>query len=459
MTLIKSISGIRGTIGGTANDNLTPVDIVEMTASYGEILKQSSQNKLVVVGRDARISGLMVKNLVIATLTSQGFDVIDGDLSTTPSIEMAVKNYKAVGGIIITASHNPVQWNALKFLNQDGEFISESQGSQIIEIAQSKTFSFNDVFHLGNVIQVDDLIQQHIDAIFSLPLVDKDLVASRKFVIVLDSINSTGTISVEPLLSQMGCEVIMINAEMHGNFAHDPEPLAANLTDLCKAVTDIKADMGISVDPDVDRLSFICSNGSLLGEENTLVTIAEYILQNVSGPTVSNLSSTRGLRDISQKYEQHYFASKVGEVNVVKKMKEVGAVIGGEGNGGVIYPDLHYGRDALVGIALFLTYLAKSYQTIDDIARSLPEYYMSKNKIELTQNVNIDSAISNLIDEYKHESINTEDGLKIDFEEGWVQLRKSNTEPIIRVYSEASTMDKAQSLANDVIINFKKLLS
>lgn len=449
---------MRGTIGGTPGENLTPIDVVEMAAAFGHLIKKNNPAPSVVIGRDARISGSMVANLCIETLCAMGFKVFDAGLSTTPTIEMAVTDLNASAGIIVTASHNPGQWNALKFLNHKGEFISAEEGQELIKLAQEKTYSFNEVHELGTIEKVDGLIEKHIGHIFDLPLVDVELVKSRRFKVVVDCINSTGTISIAPLLEQLNCEVILINEEMNGHFAHNPEPLVQHLTELCNKVVFVNADLGIAVDPDVDRLSFICNDGTLLGEENTLVAIAQYILKHTSGTTVSNLSSTRGLRDVTEAAGQVYHAAAVGEVNVVTKMKAVNAVIGGEGNGGIIYPDLHYGRDALVGVALILTYLAKENLTLLELKNSLPQYAISKNKIDLEKDWDVKSGISKLIDLYSHEEVNTEDGLKIDFKEGWVQLRQSNTEPIIRVYSEANTMEAADKLAQDIMSKFLELV-
>ncbi|KXK16626.1 MAG: phosphoglucosamine mutase [Candidatus Parvibacillus calidus] len=449
---------MRGTIGGHPGENLTPVDIVEMAASFGQMIKKNNSHPSIVIGRDGRISGNMVSQLCIHTLVAQGFIVYDAGLSTTPTIEMAVTKLGADAGIIITASHNPIQWNALKFLNEKGEFISAAQGQELIRIAHEKQYLFNEIHNLGKIIPAAGLIEHHIDAILNLPLVNKNIVADKKFKVVVDCINSTGAISVAPLLEALGCEVILINEEMTGNFAHNPEPLAQHLQELCERVISEKAEMGIAVDPDVDRLSFICEDGSLLGEENTLVSVANYILQHTPGATVSNLSSTRGLKDITLRYGMEYHAAAVGEVNVVEKMKEVNAIIGGEGNGGIIYPALHYGRDALVGIALMLTYMAENNLSLTQIKASLPQYFISKNKIDLQPGWNVTAAINGLIDKYSEEEINTSDGLKIDFAEGWVQLRQSNTEPIIRVYSESYDEATANRLAEKIIGEFKELI-
>lgn len=449
---------MRGTIGGHPGENLTPLDIVEMAAAFGQMIKKSNPRPTIVIGRDGRISGDMVSHLCIQTLVAQGFTVYDAGFSTTPTIEMAVTKLKADAGIIITASHNPAQWNALKFLNEKGEFISAAQGRELIRIADEKQYVFNEVHDLGKIIPTGGLIEHHIDAILRLPLVKQEVIRQKKYKVVIDCINSTGAISLPPLLEQLGCDVVLINEAITGNFAHNPEPLPQNLTELCDKVVSEKADMGIAVDPDVDRLSFICEDGTLLGEENTLVAVASYILQHTPGATVSNLSSTRGLRDISAQYGMQYHAAAVGEVNVVEKMKEVNAVIGGEGNGGVIYPELHYGRDALVGIALMLTYMADNDLSLTRIKDSLPKYSISKNKIDLQRGWNVSEAIHGLITKYSEEEINTVDGLKIDFAEGWVQLRQSNTEPIIRVYSESHDEATAKGLAEKIISEFKDLI-
>lgn len=461
MTLIKSISGTRGTIGFEPGNNLTPLDIVEMSAAYATIVLLANQEikPTVIVGRDARISGQMVSQLCIHTLAGMGINVLDAGLSTTPAVEMAVPRHHAQGGIIITASHNPREWNALKFLNEKGEFISALDGAEIIEIANQKLFNFADVDHLGTVTTITGIIDEHIHDILLLPLVRVPQIKEQKYKIVVDCINSTGAISIKPLLEQLSCEVVLINEEMTGDFAHNPEPLPANLIDLCAAVKHERADLGIAVDPDVDRLSFVCPDGTLLGEENTLVAVAKYILKHTPGATVSNLSSTRGLADITQEVGQKYYSAAVGEVNVVNKMKDINAVIGGEGNGGVIYPTLHYGRDALVGVALLLSYLATEKITLNDLKNLLPKYEISKNKLALDNSVDTRTIISQLADLYANERINIEDGLKIDFPNGWVQLRQSNTEPIIRIYSEAPSMDEADKLANQIITDFQKLIN
>ncbi len=456
MALMKSISGIRGTIGGKPGDNLTPVDIVKFTAAYGTIL---GKGKKVIVGRDGRMSGEMVRSLVVNTLIALGLDVIDLGLSTTPTVEMAVKFEGAAGGIILTASHNPKQWNALKLLNEKGEFISAELGLQMLAIAETEQFEFAQVDELGTYSCDDTLLQTHIDAILVHPLVNKKQIAEKKFKVVVDAINSSGAEAVPALLSALGVtNVTVLNAEMHGNFAHNPEPLAENLVELCSEVVKQKADLGIAVDPDVDRLCFVSNDGSLFGEEYTLVAVADYVLTNKKGNTVSNLSSTRALRDVTEKHGGTYFASAVGEVNVVKKMKEVNAVIGGEGNGGIIDPTLHYGRDALIGIALFLTQLAQSGKTTAELRKTFPAYFMSKNKIDLPQGTDVKAILAKVKDQYTSYQVNTEDGVKIDFEKSWVHLRTSNTEPIIRIYSEAESTEKADALALDVINKIKELM-
>ncbi|MBK8089461.1 MAG: phosphoglucosamine mutase [Chitinophagaceae bacterium] len=456
MALMKSISGIRGTIGGKPGDNLTPVDIVKFTAAYGTIL---GKGKKVIVGRDGRMSGEMVRSLVVNTLIGLGLDVVDLGLSTTPTVEMAVKFEGAAGGIILTASHNPKQWNALKLLNEKGEFISAELGLQMLAIAESEQFNFAQVDELGTYSCDDTLLQTHIDAILVHPLVNKKQIADKKFKVVVDAINSSGAEAVPALLNALGVtDITVLNAEMNGNFAHNPEPLAENLVELCSEVVKQKADLGIAVDPDVDRLCFVSNDGSLFGEEYTLVAVADYVLSNKKGNTVSNLSSTRALRDVTEKHGGTYFASAVGEVNVVKKMKEVNAVIGGEGNGGIIDPHLHYGRDALIGIALFLTQLAQAGKTTAELRKTFPDYFMSKNKIDLPQGTDVKAVLAKVKDQYTSYQVNTEDGVKIDFEKSWVHLRASNTEPIIRIYSEADSTEKADALALDVINKIKELM-
>jgi phosphomannomutase len=458
MALIKSISGIRGTIGGKPGDTLSPVDIVRFTAAYGTLLIQSNnQNKKIVIGRDGRISGEMVQALVVNTLISMGLDVINLGLSTTPTVEMAVVSEKAVGGIILTASHNPKEWNALKLLNQKGEFISGADGAKLLEIASKEDFQFVSVDQLGKVTDGENLLEKHIEACVNYPLVDKDAIKAANFSIVIDAINSTGAIAVPALLNALGVKkYTVLNGEVNGQFAHNPEPLPEHLRDLCNEVNKQKASMGIAVDPDVDRLCFVCEDGSLFGEEYTLVAVADYVLQHRKGNTVSNMSSTRALKDITIKHGGIYYASAVGEVNVVTKMKEVNAVIGGEGNGGIIVPDLHYGRDALIGIALFLTHLAKEKKSIKQLRNTYPDYFMSKNKIELTPGVNLSDIFEQIKKKYKKNPINTEDGLKIEFDNDWVHLRSSNTEPIIRIYAESNSETVAANIAKRLMNDIKE---
>ncbi|HWK56096.1 MAG TPA: phosphoglucosamine mutase [Parapedobacter sp.] len=452
MTLIKSISGIRGTIGGKPGEALTPIDIVKFTAAFGHFIQQQSGSKKMVVGRDARVSGEMVRNLVVGTLQSIGMDVIDLGLSTTPTVEIAVPGEQAAGGIILTASHNPGQWNALKLLNTKGEFIDDAAGTEVLEIAENLDFDFSDVDNLGKVTADDSYLQKHIDQVLALPLVDKDAIRQAGFTIAVDAVNSTGGVFVPALLAALGVETIYkVHCEPNGLFPHNPEPLAENLTDLSALVVGKKVDLGIAVDPDVDRLCFVMEDGKMFGEEYTLVAVSDYVLQHTPGNTVSNLSSTRALRDVTISRGAEYHAAAVGEVNVVTKMKEVGAVIGGEGNGGVIYPEVHYGRDALVGIALFLTHLAKSGKRISEMRAGYPQYYMSKNKITLTPGLDIDGLLSAMQQKYRDVTHSTIDGLKIDFEEEWVHLRKSNTEPIIRVYSEGPTPERAEAIARQIM--------
>jgi phosphomannomutase len=457
MTLIKSISGIRGTIGGKVGDNLTPVDAVKFASAYGTFLKNnSSKEKLtVVIGRDARISGSMIHNLVQNTLIGLGINVIDLGLSTTPTVEVAVPLEKADGGIILTASHNPKQWNALKLLNEKGEFLNGADGAKILEIAEAEAFDFVDVDSLGEITTNDSYMDIHIDEVLDLPLVDSDLVKTKKYKVVVDAVNSTGGIVIPNLLEQMGVEVVKLYCEPNGHFPHNPEPLKEHLGDICKLVVEEKADFGIVVDPDVDRLAFISNDGEMFGEEYTLVAIADYVLSKTPGNTVSNMSSSRALRDITNKHNGSYQASAVGEVNVVELMKATNAIIGGEGNGGIIYPELHYGRDSLVGVALFLTYLANQDKTVAELRASYPQYYMSKNKIELTPQIDVDAILVAMTEKYKNEEINTIDGVKIDFATEWVHLRKSNTEPIIRIYTEAPTQAEADKLAIRIIDEIK----
>jgi phosphomannomutase len=460
MTLIKSISGIRGTIGGSAGDALTPTDIVKFTTAFGIWVKEQTNINKIVVGRDARISGEMVRNLVVGTLQGIGIDVIDLDLSTTPTVEIAVPLENAGGGIIITASHNPKQWNALKLLNHKGEFIDDADGKKVLEIAEQANTIFAQVDDLGKVTFDDSYLQKHIDQILALPLVDVDAIKAAKFKIAIDCVNSSGGIFVPALLKALGVETVYeLFCEPNGQFPHNPEPLPENLTALSQEVVSKNADLGIAVDPDVDRLCFVCEDGNVFGEEYTLVAVADYILKNNKGNTVSNLSSTRALRDVTEMAGGVYQASAVGEVNVVNLMKETNAVIGGEGNGGIIYPELHYGRDALVGIALFLTHLAKFGKSISVLRASYPSYFISKNKITLTPEMDIDKLLLQIEEKYKAQPHSTVDGLKIEFEKQWVHLRKSNTEPIIRIYSEAASETTAEALANKIITDIKEILS
>ncbi|MEN2413334.1 phosphoglucosamine mutase [Flavobacterium mesophilum] len=457
MTLIKSISGIRGTIGGKVGDNLTPVDAVKFASAYGTFLKNNtSKEKLtVVIGRDARISGPMIHNLVVNTLIGLGIDVIDLGLSTTPTVEVAVPLEKADGGIILTASHNPKQWNALKLLNEKGEFLSGADGAKILEIAEAEAFDFSDVDSLGEIISNDAYMDIHIDEVLNLPLVDAEAVKEAKFKVVVDGVNSSGGIIIPKLLKLMGVEVIELYCEPNGHFPHNPEPLKEHLTDISELVVKEKADFGIVVDPDVDRLAFISEDGEMFGEEYTLVACADYVLSKTPGNTVSNMSSSRALRDVTKAHGGSYEASAVGEVNVVELMKKNNAVIGGEGNGGIIYPELHYGRDSLVGVALFLTHLANKKMPVSALRASYPEYYMSKNKIELTPQIDVDAILTQMTEKYKNEDISTIDGVKIDFAEEWVHLRKSNTEPIIRIYTESASQEAADKLALRIIDEIK----
>ena len=453
MTLIKSISGIRGTIGGPAGNNLTPIDVVKFTSAFAHILKNNSKNEKLtfVVGRDARISGQMVESLVNATLSGMGINVVNTGLSTTPTVEMEVIKRKADGGIILTASHNPKQWNALKLLNEKGEFISAKLGAEVLELAESQDFDFADVDDLGEITTYENSIEDHIQKILELELVDKDLIAQAGFNIVVDGVNSTGGIAIPKLLKALGVkEITELYCEPTGLFPHNPEPLPENIIDLSKTVVAKNADMGIVVDPDVDRLALVMENGEVFGEEYTLVAVADYILQNKKGNTVSNLSSTRALKDVTEKAGGEYSAAAVGEVNVVEKMNEVNAVIGGEGNGGVIYPELHSGRDALVGVALLLTYLAKRKIKLSELRAVYPDYFISKNKIDLVEGTDVKSLFEKVKTHFSQFPILTIDGIKIDFPDGWVQLRTSNTEPIMRVYAESTTMEKAQKYADEV---------
>jgi phosphomannomutase len=456
MTLIKSISGIRGTIGGQVGQNLTPIDITQCTAAFARIIRENGGKK-VVVGRDGRITGKMVDGIVSNTLIACGLDVIDYNLSTTPSIEMAVKRDGADAGIIITASHNPKEWNALKFLDEKGEFISEETGRKVVDYIESGNFKFVGVDELGHLYRRNDSIAHHIVKILDLPFIDVEQIQQRKYHVVVDCINSTGAIAIPPLLDALGCSYTLINEVINGEFAHNPEPLPEHLHELSSKVLNEKAILGISVDPDVDRLALVMENGEMFGEEYTLVACADYILSKKPGNTVSNMSSTRALKDVTEKYGGSYTPSMVGEVNVVKQMKAVNAVIGGEGNGGVILSELHYGRDALVGIALFLALMAERDSKPTDLKASYPEYHISKNKVVIEDGADPDVLIDEVSTFYKRENMNREDGLKIDFEDSWVQLRKSNTEPILRVYAEAHTMELAEELANKVIEQVKAL--
>ena len=447
MTLIKSISGIRGTIGGSVGDNLTPLDVVKFASAYGMWLKSRATGSLkVVVGRDARISGAMVQNLVQCSLQALGIDVVDLGLSTTPTVEVAVPLENANGGIILTASHNTKQWNALKLLNEKGEFVSAEDGGIILDTAEKEAFDFAQVDDLGTS-EKKDYLQIHIDAVLALSTVDVELVSAANFKVVVDAVNSTGGIYLPALLRQLGVEVVELYCEPNGNFPHNPEPLPEHLHDLCSRVVETKADLGFVVDPDVDRLAIVSEDGSLFGEEYTLVAVADHVLKTKKGNTVSNLSSTRALRDVTEVHGFTYYASAVGEVNVVAKMKEVGSPIGGEGNGGIIYPELHYGRDSLVGVALFLTHLAQSKMTCSTLRKTYKDYFMSKQKIQLTPEINADSILLTMADRYKAEYVDCTDGVKINFDEEWVHLRKSNTEPIIRVYTESVSAEKANALA------------
>jgi phosphomannomutase len=461
MTLIKSISGIRGTIGGAPGDGLTPVDAVKFASAYGTWLKSNSTSgKLkVVIGRDARISGKMISDLVCSTLCGLGIDVIDLGLSTTPTVEIAVPLEKANGGIILTASHNPKQWNALKLLNEKGEFISGTDGEKLLEIAEKEDFSFAEVDDLGTYKQDDSYLQKHIDCILALPLVNKQAIENSNFKVVVDAVNSTGGIFIPALLKALGVtQIVDLYCDPTGHFPHNPEPLPEHLVELSQTVVSNKADLGISIDPDVDRLALVCEDGTMFGEEYTLVAVGDYVLSKTPGNTVSNMSSTRALRDVTEKHGQSYSASAVGEVNVVVKMKETNAVIGGEGNGGIIYPESHYGRDALVGIALFLSHLAEKNCAVSTLRDSYPKYIISKNKIELTPSIDVDQLLEKMILEYKNQEIDTTDGVKIYFDKEWVHLRKSNTEPIIRIYSESQNKEKAEELAQNIISQIKKLI-
>lgn len=460
MTLIKSISGLRGTIGGKPGDNLTPLDTVKFASAYGRMLIESGRTKKVVVGRDARLSGEMISNIVVATLSGMGIDVIDLGLSTTPTVEVAVPMEEAGGGIILTASHNPAQWNALKLLNEKGEFISGEEGKKLLEIAENEDFEYTDVHSLGTITSDDTYIEKHIQKVLEIPYVDVEAIKKANIKVAIDCVNSTGGIALPPLLEALGVKSVRkLYCIPNGHFPHNPEPLPEHLTELSAAVEDGGYDLGITVDPDVDRLAFVCEDGSMFGEEYTLVAVADYLLKQFATPTVSNLSSTRALKDVTEAAGQSYYASAVGEVNVVTKMKEVGAKIGGEGNGGIIYPELHYGRDALVGIALFLSHFAKEGKTMSQLKATYPNYHISKNKIELTPEIDVDQVLVEMEKKYSNEEVNTIDGVKIEFEKEWVHLRKSNTEPIIRIYSESSTEAKANALAEQIIADIKGIIS
>lgn len=459
MALIKSISGIRGTIGGKPGNGLTPIDIVKFTAAYGSLILEEQKGRKIVIGRDGRISGAMVRSLVAATLQGLGFEVIDLGLSTTPTVEMAVTMEQAAGGIILTASHNPKEWNALKLLNSAGEFISAEMGAMVLERAEQENIVFADINKLGSIVEDHSFMQKHIDTILAHPLVDAEAVRAKNYKVIVDAVNSTGATHVPALLEALGVEqVTVLNEGVTGHFAHNPEPLPENLIELCNEVARKNADMGIAVDPDVDRLCFVCEDGTPFGEEYTLVAVADYVLSVHKGNTVSNLSSTRALRDVTEKHGGQYFGSAVGEVNVVKKMREVNAVIGGEGNGGIIDPQLHYGRDALVGIALFLTHLARSGKGIGALRRTYPDYFISKNKIELDSSVDVKVIFEKIREKYSKQPINTEDGLKIEFDTDWVHLRTSNTEPIIRIYAESNTETTASNIAKRIMTDIKETM-
>ena len=463
MALIKSISGIRGTIGGKPAESLSPVDVVKFTAAFGTILKQTHLSKTrrtkIVVGRDGRMSGEMIRNLVCSTLVALEIDVIDLGLSTTPTVEIAVKAENADGGIILTASHNSKEWNALKLLNSEGEFISAEIGSKVLETAAKEDFVFATIEKLGDIVNNDTYLQRHVDAIVNYPLVNTKAIGKRNFKIIVDPVNSTGAIFVPALLRAVGVnDIILLNKEVNGRFAHNPEPLPENLGDLSREVVKHNADLGIAVDPDVDRLCFVCEDGSMFGEEYTLVAVADYVLAKKPGNAVSNMSSTKALKEITVKHSGQYFPSAVGEVNVVNKMKEVNAVIGGEGNGGIIVPDFHYGRDALIGIALFLSHLATQKVTIKSLRKSYPDYFISKNKIELENGFDVKNIFEKIKKKYKNHPVNTEDGLKIEFDTDWVHLRTSNTEPIIRIYAESDYETKANNIALRLMQDIKEFM-
>ena len=459
MTLIKSISGIRGTIGGPQGENLTPIDIVKFTTAYVRFMSEKNEGKRlkIVLGRDARLSGTMVENIIEGTLLGCGADVIGVGLCTTPGVEMAVITHKADGGIIITASHNPKQWNALKLLNERGEFLNDAEGKRVLALAEDEAYEFPEIDSIGKVLLREDFNPIHIQQVLALPLVDAEAVKARRFKVVVDAVNSIGGVVIPALLEELGCEVVKLNCEPTGEFAHNPEPLPEHLTEISEVIRREKADLGVVVDPDVDRLALVSEDGSMFGEEYTLVAVSDYILSQGVGNTVSNLSSSRALRDVTVAHGGEYNASAVGEVNVVAKMKETGAVIGGEGNGGVIYPALHYGRDALVGVALFLTHLVKKGCTMTELRKQYPAYFASKNKIQLTPTIDVDKVLAEMKARYANENVNDIDGVKIDFAENWVHLRKSNTEPIIRIYTEAKSAAEADELAQRFIAEIGKI--
>ena len=461
MTLIKSISGIRGTIGGVHGDNLTPIDAVNFGCAYGQWLinKNPNSKHKVIIGRDARISGEMIQNLVQFSLISMGIDIVDLGLSTTPTVELMVKKHNADGGIIITASHNPTQWNALKLLNENGEFLNSHEGKLIVDFSENKNFTFSQVEDLGTLTKENQSMNQHIDSVLNLNLVNAEKIKAKKLKIVVDAVNSTGGIIVPDFLNKLDIEVIKLYCEPNGNFPHNPEPLKNNLKDLSNKVIETGADMGIAVDPDVDRLVFMCENGELFGEENTLVACSDYVLSKTPGNTVSNLSSSRALNDITLEYNQTHYYSAVGEVNVIEKMKEVNAIIGGEGNGGVIYPESHYGRDAIVGIGLFLSLYCERDLSASNLLNTYPKYYMVKEKINLSSSINVDKILNQIAEKYKNEKIDLVDGVRIDFIDSWVQLRKSNTEPIIRIYSEAKSEEKSNNLISEIKTLIKEIAS
>lgn len=462
MSLIKSISGIRGTIGGKPQDNLTPIDAVQFAAAYGTFIIKKNPNKniKIVIGRDARLSGDMINRLVTATLQGLGINVVDCGLSTTPTVEMMVPHFEADGGIILTASHNPKQWNALKLLNEKGEFLNASEGQEILKTIEKQDFHFAEIDNLGTYQTIDNAIDLHLDKIINLPLVNLEAIKKANFKVIIDAVNSTGGISIPPLLDRLGVKYEKLYCEPTGLFPHNPEPLKENLTEISSIIEKGDFDLGIVVDPDVDRLALISETGEMFGEEYTLVAVADYVLGKSKSDTVSNLSSSRALRDITEKHGQNYYPAAVGEVNVVTKMKEKNAKIGGEGNGGIIFPELHAGRDALLGIALFLSHLAEKNMKVSELRKSYPEYFMSKNKIELTPDIDVDNLLSKVEKHYSNENVNTIDGVKIDFEQAkeWVHLRKSNTEPIIRIYTESSTQQRADELAQEMIKTVESLI-